>query len=171
MSKGKSDLKQYLMAYKLHKTGKRQQQILDGLEKLGFEVMAKRTVADWIKEFKNVEQTIQSLDNPFIWRKCGEYGIPDDKSALENVLFYCDVYTTRNDDRLPSIREVKWIHLLDSTAEGKWEADKLVDLATRYAETELGVALKRQQEDDFENLDQEFYSERKKISFDPRRRR
>ena len=171
MSKGKSDLKQYLMAYKLHNSGKRQQQILETLERLGFEVMAKRTVADWIKEFKSVDQTIQGLDAPFIWRKCGEYGIPEDKASLENVLFYCDVYMTKNNDRSPSIREVKWIHLIDSTAEGKWKPDMLVDLATRYADTELGVALKKQKEEDYETLDQEFYSQRKKISFDPRRRR
>ncbi len=171
MGKNISDLDQYVMAYKLYKLGLTQQQILDELKRQKkFEVRDKRTIASWISQFKNLDEDKQRWGEPFIWRKCDEYGIPDDKVSLQNILFYRAKYI-ENHKRKPSFREVKWMYWIDSTAEGYWNPSTLVDLAIEYADAELLIDLGRAGEDSYKELDEKFDEQLNLINVNPSRRR
>ena len=171
MSKNIGDLGQHVMAYKLYKSGLTQKQILGELKRQNeFEVRDKRTIASWISQFKSLDEDKQRWGEPFIWRKCDEYGIPDDKVSLQNILFYRAKYIEKH-SRKPSFREVKWMYWIDSTAEGYWNSNTLVDLAVEYADAELLIDLGRGSEDAYKELDEKFDEQLNSINLNPSRRR
>ena len=141
------------------------------MERLHGDTVVEKTLYDWIAKWKTLDEDIEKIDRPFIWRKTDEYGIPDDKVALQNILFYRKRFIEKY-ERKPSVREVKWMYWIDSSAEGYWEVETLITLATEYSDTETLIDMGRANEKELERIDEKLDKEVERLSnFVPIRRR
>ena len=111
MPRPKANPEQNLKAYQLHQQGKGQTVIANELAELFEAPVTERTVANWIREFKELAQETVDLDGPFQWHRLDEYGLP-----WESGQFLFRIW--RNIDRIgflglkepraPTIREMHW---------------------------------------------------------------
>ena len=119
MPRQRASPEQHKRAYDLFLEGSGPAAILRMLEDEFEEPVSARTVATWVKSFKELSPGTVSLDSPFEWHRLEEYGLPWEASAYllemwafvqENEIYEARGFTIPP----PTIRQVRWwwrVHL------------------------------------------------------------
>jgi len=107
MPRPKASSRQHSDAYDLHLAGLGSLAIWESLDKRYSDVVAPRTVDNWISGFKGLNPKIKELDSPFVFNKMEDYGLPLDASA-----YLLQLLTSWADGRLswwPWVRDMRWV--------------------------------------------------------------
>ena len=82
MPRPKKDPTIRITAYELFREGKGPTPICEALRAtFGEDAVSERTVATWVKGFKELNQPVIDLDSPFQWSQMDQYGLPWEASA------------------------------------------------------------------------------------------
>ena len=130
----KKNIVQKAHAYSLYSSDHSQNSIIIQLKE-HFEEMtiSLRTLNRWISDFKKLPEHITTLDKPFQWNKCDEYGISWNNSL--KLLELCHYYY-ESEDKTPTGRQAIWWWRI-SQAAPDLKANQISELGNLYAEREI----------------------------------
>lgn len=116
MPRQRASSEQHKRAYDLFRDEKGPSAILKTLEDEFEEPVSVRTVATWVKGFRELSKETLILDSPFEWHRMEEYSLPWEASAyvLEMWTFVHENLRWALHLGSPSVRQVRWwwrVHL------------------------------------------------------------
>lgn len=117
MPRPKASAQQHRRAYELYNAGFGPTAILQQLyEEYRDDTVSARTIATWIKGYKDLREEVTKLDAPFEWHRLEEYGLPWEASAYlldmwAHVHQHFDMEWQEFDQvppPPPTVRQVRW---------------------------------------------------------------
>ena len=138
---------EFYEAYKQHINNKAVGEIHSYLMKMNNTTVTLRTLSNWKKKYLEFdgahEEKYPDMDKPWLWDKCDEYGrhgIPTEiATSLQMTVFYRELYIQKYGEN-PSVREIKYMTLLNAMCPSAWNDDELITNARKFASTEFCVS-------------------------------
>ncbi|MED5429232.1 MAG: hypothetical protein VX383_06180 [Chloroflexota bacterium] len=135
LNKGsKKNIIQKVHAYSLYLAGHSQTAILEKLKnQFRDNAISLRTLSRWISDFRNLPESITTLDEPFQWDKSDLYGISWNNSL--KLLELCHYYY-ESEAKTPTGRQAIWWWRV-SQAAPDLKANQISELGNLYTEREI----------------------------------
>ena len=153
MPRPRANPEQQRRAYERHRAGFGPKAIVDTLsEEFGDEAVSPRTVATWVKGFKDLSPRTVGLDSPFEWHRMEEYGLPWEAGGflLDLAMVLSETWIGQanpGSSSLPTVRQARWwwrVHqaapdVVHTGTEFGWAVGKinLILLAERFVWREM----------------------------------
>ena len=141
---------EFYEGYKLYKLGKAVGEIRDVLrDSYKFSAVDVKTVNNWRNKWKKYEESISGSsadwDMPWLWEKCDEYGAyckPSEVNTIQMTMSYRFEYFNKyspSQQIKPSVREIKYLYLLNAIDSNVWKEGELLNYSRKFAMTEFCI--------------------------------